>query len=148
MKPPRSHRLLPHEFRSADDSHHRTEVAQAGLSEAEARTRFGDIKVHRLEVDRVDRAQTEDERDGFLKLVSRAGGRLVGATVVSRAAGETINELALAVDKGLSVADLASAIHVFPTFGFAVQQLAAEVSLEAAAAGMRGRALRALRRLS
>ena len=124
------------------------EVAQAGLSESEARTQFGDIKVHRLELDRVDRAQTEDERDGFLKLVSRAGGRLVGATVVSRAAGETINELALAVHRGLSVSDLASAIHVYPTFGFAVQQLAAEVSLEAAAAGMRGRALRALRRLS
>jgi pyruvate/2-oxoglutarate dehydrogenase complex dihydrolipoamide dehydrogenase (E3) component len=123
------------------------EVAQAGLSEAEARTQFGDVKVHRLELDRVDRAQTEDERDGFLKLVSRSGGRLVGATAVSRAAGETINELALAIDKGLSVSDLASAIHVYPTFGFAVQQLAAEVSLEAAAAGVRGRVMRALRRL-
>ena len=124
------------------------EVAQAGLTETEASAQYGEIKVHRLELDRVDRAQTEDERAGFLKLVSRTDGRLLGATVVSRPGGETINELALAVDRGLSVADLASTVHVYPTFGFAVQQLAAEASLEAATAGVRGRALRALRRLS
>ncbi|GAC1670562.1 MAG: FAD-dependent oxidoreductase [Candidatus Dormibacteraceae bacterium] len=123
------------------------EVAQAGLTEAEARARFGKIKVHRLELDRVDRAQTEDQRDGFLKLVTKHGGRLIGATVVAKAAGETINELALAVDQGLSVSDLAAAIHVYPTFGFAVQQLAAAASWEAASAGVRGRALRALGRL-
>ena len=124
------------------------EVAQAGSSEAEARARFADVKVHHLDLDRVDRAQTEDEREGFLKLVTHAGGRLVGATVVSRAAGETINEIALAIDRGLTVSDLASTIHAYPTFGFAVQQLAAEAAFEAAATGIRGRALRTIRRLS
>ena len=124
------------------------EIAQAGLSEAEARAQFADVKVHRLDLERVDRAQTEDEREGFLKLVTHAGGRLVGATVVSRVAGETINELALAIDLGVTVSDLASTIHVYPTFGFAVQQLAAEAALEAATAGIRGHALRTIRRLS
>jgi len=124
------------------------EVAQAGLTEAEAREQHGDIKVHRMKLDRVDRAQTEDQLDGFLKLVLKADGKLLGATVVSRAAGETINELALAVDRGLAVSDLASTIHAYPTFGFAVQQLAAQAAFEAAATGVRGRALRALRRLA
>jgi pyruvate/2-oxoglutarate dehydrogenase complex dihydrolipoamide dehydrogenase (E3) component len=124
------------------------EVAQVGLSEAQAQAQFSDVKVHRLELERVDRAQTEDEREGFLKLVTRAGGKLVGATVVSRAAGESINELALAIDRGLSVSDLASTIHAYPTFGFAIQQLAAEAALDAIAGGIRGRAIHALRRLS
>lgn len=124
------------------------EVAQAGLSEAEARSQFADAKVHRLELERVDRAQTADEREGFLKLVTHAGGKLVGASVVSIAAGETINELALAIERGMTVSDLASTIHAYPTFGFAVQQLAAEVTFEAAASGIRGRAVRALRRLT
>lgn len=53
-----------------------------------------------------DRAQTEGERDGFLKLITHSGGKLVGAKVVSRAAGETINELALAIDRGLKASDL------------------------------------------
>ncbi|HKW71208.1 MAG TPA: FAD-dependent oxidoreductase [Candidatus Dormibacteraeota bacterium] len=124
------------------------EVAQAGLSEAGARSQFDDVLIHRLQLERVDRAQTEDERDGFLKLVTRAGGKVLGAVVVSRAAGETINELALAIERGLSVSDLASTIHAYPTFGFGVQQLAAQATFEAAASGIRGKALRALRRLS
>jgi pyruvate/2-oxoglutarate dehydrogenase complex dihydrolipoamide dehydrogenase (E3) component len=124
------------------------EIAQAGLSEAEARAQFTDVKVHRFELDRVDRAQTEDEREGFLKLVTRAGGKLIGATVVSMGAGETINELALAIDRGLTLSDLASTIHAYPTFGFAIQQLAAEAVFEAAATGIRGQAVRALRRLT
>lgn len=124
------------------------ELAQAGLTEAEARTQFADAKVHRLDLERIDRAQTEDQREGFIKLITRSGGRIVGATVVSRAAGETINELALAIDRGLSVSDLASTIHAYPTFGFGVQQLAADAVFESAASGIRGQALRAVRRLS
>lgn len=124
------------------------EIGQAGLSEAQARAQFTDIKVHRLELERVDRAQTEDEREGFLKLITTAGGKLVGATTVSRAAGETINELALAIDRELTVSELASTIHAYPTFGFAIQQLAAQATFEAAATGIRGQAMRALRRLS
>jgi pyruvate/2-oxoglutarate dehydrogenase complex dihydrolipoamide dehydrogenase (E3) component len=124
------------------------EIAQAGLSEAQTRAQLTGVKVHRLELERVDRAQTEGEREGFVKLIADANGKLVGATVVSKVAGETINELALAIDRGLTVADLASTIHVYPTFGFAVQQLAAEVAIEAATSGARGRVTRALRRLS
>jgi pyruvate/2-oxoglutarate dehydrogenase complex dihydrolipoamide dehydrogenase (E3) component len=123
------------------------EIAQAGLSEAQARAEFTDAKVLRLELDRVDRAHTEGEREGFLKLITHGGGKLVGASVVSRAAGESINELALAIDRGLSVSDVASTIHAYPTFGFAIQQLAAEAAFAAAATGIRGRAIHAVRRL-
>ena len=124
------------------------EIAQAGWSEVQARTQFSDVRVLRMELDRVDRAQTEGETDGFLKLVTAGSGKLIGATVVSRVAGETINELALAIDRGLTLSELAGTIHAYPTFGFAIQQLAAEASMEAAASGIRGRAISALRRLS
>ena len=124
------------------------EIAQAGLSEAEARTLITEVRVHRLEMERVDRAQTEDEREGFLKLITTAEGKLVGAITVSRAAGESINELALAIDREMSISDLASTIHAYPTFGFAIQQLAAEAAFEAASKGIRGQAMRALRRLT
>jgi pyruvate/2-oxoglutarate dehydrogenase complex dihydrolipoamide dehydrogenase (E3) component len=124
------------------------EIAQAGLSEAQARAQLTGVRIHRLDLELVDRAQTEGEREGFLKLVADAKGKLVGATTVSRAAGETINELALAIDRGLTLSDLASTIHVYPTFGFAVQQLAAEAALETATSGARGTMMRALRRLS
>jgi len=116
--------------------------------QVQARAQLIDVKVHRLDLERVDRAQTEDQREGFLKLITDARGKLVGATTVSRAAGESINELALAIDRGLTISDLASTIHVYPTYSFAVQQLAAEVSLDAATSGAKGRVTRALRHLS
>jgi pyruvate/2-oxoglutarate dehydrogenase complex dihydrolipoamide dehydrogenase (E3) component len=124
------------------------EIAQAGLSEAQARAQLTGVRVHRLELDQVDRAQTEGELRGFVKLIADAKGKLVGASVVSKVAGETINELALAIERGLTVSDLASTIHVYPTFGFAVQKVAADAALEAATSGARGRVTRSLRRLS
>jgi pyruvate/2-oxoglutarate dehydrogenase complex dihydrolipoamide dehydrogenase (E3) component len=124
------------------------EIAQAGLSEGQARAQFTDVKVYRLELERVDRAQTESQSDGVLKLITDARGKLLGATAVSRAAGETINELALAIDRGITVSELASTIHPYPTYGFAIQQLAAEASLEAAMSGARGKMTRALRHVS
>ena len=92
--------------------------------------------------------------------------RFVGVNVVSPAALDTvvaptsfppavvisfrkpINELALAIERGLTLTDLASTIHAYPSYGFAVQQLTAEVSLEAATSGARGKVTRALRHLS
>jgi len=124
------------------------EVAQAGFSEAQARAQFPHVEVHRLDLERVDRAHTDDQREGFLKLITAGRAKLVGAIVVSKVAGETINELALAIDRGLTLSDLASTIHVYPTYGFAVQQLAADASIEAATSGVRGEMTRALRHLS
>ena len=45
-------------------------------------------------------------------------------------AGELIHELALAIDQGLRLRDLASVVHVYPTLSIAVQQLAGEASYE------------------
>ena len=63
-------------------------------------------------------------------------------------AGESVNELSLGIDRGLGIGGLASTIHIYPTFGFAVQLPAAEAAFTAAASGVRGRALRAVRRFT
>jgi pyruvate/2-oxoglutarate dehydrogenase complex dihydrolipoamide dehydrogenase (E3) component len=102
------------------------ELAHAGRTEAEARERWGDdvaVLVHDLEAS--DRAQAEHATDGELRLVTHKG-RLVGAHLLSPSAGETIHELALAIERGLGVADLASVVHVYPTIATGVQQLAAQ----------------------
>jgi pyruvate/2-oxoglutarate dehydrogenase complex dihydrolipoamide dehydrogenase (E3) component len=67
------------------------EIGQAGLTEPEARARDGTVRVHRWPLEWIDRAQTADERDGFLKLIARRDGRLLGATVVASVAGELVN---------------------------------------------------------
>ncbi|HEV2774794.1 MAG TPA: NAD(P)/FAD-dependent oxidoreductase, partial [Solirubrobacteraceae bacterium] len=105
------------------------ELAHAGLTEAQARTDHGDgaVRVWRHDLAHSDRARTDSAQDGELRIVT-AKGRIVGAHVLAPAAGELIGELALAIDRKLKLADLASVVHVYPTIALAIQQLAAQAS--------------------
>jgi pyruvate/2-oxoglutarate dehydrogenase complex dihydrolipoamide dehydrogenase (E3) component len=112
------------------------EVAQCGLSEAEARASFpraGQVRVSRWQLDHLDRAVTDQDLRGFIKVVRRPSGKILGAQIVAARAGELIAELALAIDHRLTLADLSGTIHVYPTYAIGVQQLAAEVQVDAAA---------------
>ena len=117
-------------------------IGQVGQTLAEARERHPHAAEHRIGLDHVDRAQAEGTSTGFLKLVSDGGNKLLGASVVSPQAGELINELSLAIEMGGGIDDLAKTIHVYPTCGSAIQDLAAGVTLGRAAAGWKGALLR------
>lgn len=120
------------------------QVGQAGLTEQEARDRGEQVRVHRWPVERIDRAQTAGEQEGFIKLVARPDGTLLGATVVAGAGDELTNELALAVQQGLKLGDLARSIHVYPTYGIGTQQVTADATLARLTRGWRGKVLRAV----
>ncbi|NUP46347.1 MAG: FAD-dependent oxidoreductase [Catenulispora sp.] len=93
------------------------EVAQVGLTEAEARERHGDkVRVRDLDNDRVDRAVADGRTAGFTRLVLGPRGRIVGATVVSPRAGETIAHLAAAVRMGWTPSKYAATVHPYPTY--------------------------------
>lgn len=93
------------------------EVARVGLTEAEARERWGGgAGVFRYAHDSLDRAVCDGEPDGLTKLVTDPRGRLVGAHVVGPRAGETIHEAVLAVRHRLKLSDLSGMIHVYPTY--------------------------------
>ena len=56
----------------------------------------------------------------------------VGAHILAPAAGEMIHELALAINEGMRLAEVASLIHVYPTLSTSIGQLAAEAAFEGA----------------
>jgi pyruvate/2-oxoglutarate dehydrogenase complex dihydrolipoamide dehydrogenase (E3) component len=109
------------------------ELAHAGLTESAARAQHGEraVRVWRHDLAHSDRARTDSASDGELRIVT-AKGRIVGAHVLAPNAGELIGELALAIDRGLKLADLANVVHVYPTIALAIQQLAAEAAYERA----------------
>jgi pyruvate/2-oxoglutarate dehydrogenase complex dihydrolipoamide dehydrogenase (E3) component len=109
------------------------ELAHAGLTAGEARERHGErrVRVHRIDLSRSDRARADAATRGRLVLVT-ARGRLVGAHVLSPAAGEMIHELALAIRERLKLDRLANLIHVYPTFSISTAQIAAEAAYERA----------------
>jgi len=124
------------------------EVAHVGLTEAQAREKFGEaIKVNRWEMAKADRAVCENDKDGFIKVVSKKDGTLLGATVVAGRAGETIAEFVVALKNSLKVADLASSIHAYPTYSTAVQQLAADLAIENLLSGTSGKIIRGLSKI-
>ncbi len=93
------------------------EVAAVGMSETEARARWGSkAKVARHSNDDLDRAITAGRTAGFAKLVGDNRGRLVGATIVGDAAGESIAEMAVRVSNRQKIDSISSDVHAYPTF--------------------------------
>ena len=91
------------------------EVAAVGLPVADADSGRGHRVITKRHAE-IDRAITDAAIEGFSKLVVDRRGRILGASVVSPRAGETIGEASVAVQKGLTTADLTSATHPYPTY--------------------------------
>ncbi len=108
------------------------ELAHAGLTVAEAEERHGDeVEVYRLDLTHSDRARADEATRGAIVVVT-AKGRVVGAQILAPAAGEMIHELALAVNEGMKLSEVASLVHVYPTLSTGIGQLAAEAAFEGA----------------
>jgi pyruvate/2-oxoglutarate dehydrogenase complex dihydrolipoamide dehydrogenase (E3) component len=91
------------------------ELARVGLTETEARQRYGQIRVLKQAFGEVDRALAEAAGYGFAKIITRPNGEILGAHIVGPAAGELIHEAVLAMTQKLKVGALRSMIHVYPT---------------------------------
>ena len=91
------------------------ELAHVGLTEAEARARGLTIRLLRWPYHENDRAQTERETVGHIKVVTDGRGKILGATIVGAAAGELITTWTLAISRGLPVRALAGIIVPYPT---------------------------------
>jgi pyruvate/2-oxoglutarate dehydrogenase complex dihydrolipoamide dehydrogenase (E3) component len=73
----------------------------------------------------VDRAITDGEEAGFVKMILRKGSdEILGATIVSSHAGEMISEVTTAIVNKIGLAKLASVIHPYPTQADAIRKCA------------------------
>ncbi len=123
-------------------------MAQVGLSEAQARERYGDdVTTTEWSMGEVDRALAERETTGYIKFVHTKGGTPLGATLVAGRACEMIHECVLALDHGLMMGDIASSIHIYPTYSTAMMQMAADIRVTQLLSGTSGRLIRGISRL-
>ena len=103
------------------------EVAAVGLSEQEARDRWGSrAEIVSYDLADLDRAITADRTSGFAKLVGDKRGKLVGATLVGPSAGESIAELSARIVAGDGIGSISTAVHAYPTFTEAAARAADE----------------------
>jgi len=101
------------------------EIAHVGLSERNAQERGIPIDTFVIPMSEVDRAIADGEEEGFVKILVKKGtGKILGATIVARHAGEMINEITLAMVKNIGLGSLSSVIHPYPTQAEAIKKAA------------------------
>jgi pyruvate/2-oxoglutarate dehydrogenase complex dihydrolipoamide dehydrogenase (E3) component len=91
------------------------ELAQVGLTEAEACKSHQRLRILRWPYHENDRAQAERETPGHIKVVTTSRGRILGVTIVGANAGELIGTWTLALRQRLNIRAMADIIMPYPT---------------------------------
>jgi pyruvate/2-oxoglutarate dehydrogenase complex dihydrolipoamide dehydrogenase (E3) component len=103
------------------------EIAEVGLTEPEARQKHGEnYRVLRLSFSENDRARTERQSFGLVKLVTDRTGKLLGAGIVGTAAAEMIALYGFAIGNHMSVSHFRNFVAPYPTLAAVAQGLADE----------------------
>lgn len=90
------------------------EIASVGLSEADARERFADIALSRYDLGGNGRSQIL-QTSGFVKVIRRVDGPVVGVTMVGDGVSELIGEAQLTTAWEAYPEDVAPLLHAHPT---------------------------------
>ena len=104
------------------------EIASVGLTEAEARQRFGDVAVGSFPAAANGRAAIAGVREGFAKIIAdRSTGEILGAHVMAPAATDMIAGIAAAMGLEATLAELSAIVYPHPTFAEMLGEAAHDV---------------------
>lgn len=106
------------------------EIAQVGLTETEAKARYGEARTLRWSFRENDRAQAERRTDGLVK-VFVARNKVVGAAIVGPRAGELIHHWGVAIATGQSLRSLAAVMVAYPNYSEVNKRAASSAYSEA-----------------
>lgn len=106
------------------------EIASVGLTETEAaklgyRYQAGDLPIRYL-----GKSLIMGERRGLIKLLAEAKtGKIIGCHIIAPFASELIHEVAVAMQTGLTIDDIADTIHAYPSIAEGLAAVASELAL-------------------
>jgi pyruvate/2-oxoglutarate dehydrogenase complex dihydrolipoamide dehydrogenase (E3) component len=100
------------------------ELAHLGQSEQQLRDHGQKYVPFRFPFAKLDRARTESETEGEVKVFADGRGRILGASILGANGGEMISEYALAMRHGLGLSQIADTIHPYPTYMLGNRQTA------------------------
>ncbi|NRA64067.1 MAG: mercuric reductase [Pseudobacteriovorax sp.] len=93
------------------------EIAQVGHNESSAKAAGIPYEVTTYGIDELDRAITESEDYGLVKVLTKPGSdEVIGATIVSHLAGEMIGEFVTSMKYGIGLNKILGTIHAYPTY--------------------------------
>jgi pyruvate/2-oxoglutarate dehydrogenase complex dihydrolipoamide dehydrogenase (E3) component len=101
------------------------ELAHVGATESELEKRRVKHEVYRFPFSKIDRAITDGEPEGMIKVYAKSwNGRILGASILGASAGDLIAEFAVAMRNGITLRQIADTIHPYPTLGLGVRRAA------------------------
>ena len=101
------------------------EIAHVGLSDDDAHQAGIEFETIHIPMSSVDRAITDGETLGFVKIIHRRGSdKILGATIVASHAGDLISEVTTAMVNKIGLSKLSSTIHPYPTQGDGIKKAA------------------------
>lgn len=106
------------------------ELGAVGMTESEARASGHDVDVVKHPLSSVTRAQFSSSRRGLYKIVfDRETRRVLGVHVVGRGASDIVGTVVLAMQRGLTVDDMANAHHVYPSYSEGLKAAAEQANI-------------------
>lgn len=103
------------------------EIARVGLNELEATEQKVSYEVSTFDIHELDRAITEEEAYGIVKVLSVPGkDKILGVTIVGSHAGDFISEFVAAMKHGIGLNKILSTIHIYPTLAEANKYVAGQ----------------------
>ena len=101
------------------------ELAHVGKSEADIKD-GSDLVITQWQFNQSDRAQTEDETSGLIKIITDKKGKIYGTTIVGAHAGELILPWTMAIREGKSLRAFTDTITPYPTLSEISKQVSGE----------------------
>jgi pyruvate/2-oxoglutarate dehydrogenase complex dihydrolipoamide dehydrogenase (E3) component len=92
------------------------EIARVGLNEKEATEQNIAYEITRYEINNLDRAITDSEEKGLIKILTEPGRDLVlGVTIIGYRASELIGKYVSTMKHKLGLNKILGTIHIYPT---------------------------------
>ena len=91
------------------------EIARVGLTEQQVKNKNLKHKILKYKFSSVDRAITDSDTKGFVKLIIDHKSKILGCHIIGPSAGELIHEFVLAMNSNLSIFKISQSIHIYPT---------------------------------
>jgi pyruvate/2-oxoglutarate dehydrogenase complex dihydrolipoamide dehydrogenase (E3) component len=98
-------------------------LAHFGPTEQEARERYDDMEVYKIDYRENDQAIVCLEDTGFAKVLCTSDGKIIGAHIVGASAGEIIHPLITAKAAGMTLAEMEKLVFVYPSLSEMIKRL-------------------------
>ncbi|MBN8194143.1 FAD-dependent oxidoreductase [Bacillus sp. NTK074B] len=100
------------------------EIFHIGLTEGEAVEKGIEYKVYKTTLDKVDRFVADHRTEGLVKIITDSRGKILGAHAVGSGAGDWMQPVIYAMEKGSKIGSLSNMVYPYPNHAAAVQQTA------------------------